>query len=134
MLITNSKFIILNSYLAFARTIIRKRIFKITTMGLFDFLFGSDESSTNGLFDIEDYRSISEDRRYRWLSCSAGSPKRSWRYGVHFAMPSARFSSPLHLTLYTLHSSSAAPSKLKMAKNRHFLAFVQKNPYLCTRN
>ena len=30
-------------------------------MGLFDFLFGSDESSTNGLFDIEDYRSIHED-------------------------------------------------------------------------
>ena len=28
--ITNSKFIILNSYLAFAQTIIRKRIFKIT--------------------------------------------------------------------------------------------------------
>ena len=33
-------------------------------MGLFDFLFGSDESSTNGLFDIEDYRSIHEDRRH----------------------------------------------------------------------
>ena len=34
-------------------------------MGLFDFLFGSDESSTNGLFDIEDHRSIHEDRRHR---------------------------------------------------------------------
>ena len=34
-------------------------------MGLFDFLFGSDERSTNGLFDIEDYRSIHEDRRHR---------------------------------------------------------------------
>ena len=25
-----------------------------------------------------------------WLSCSAGSPKRSWRFGVHFAVPPAR--------------------------------------------
>ena len=44
-------------------------------MGLFDFLFGSDESTTNGLFDLEDYRSIHEDRRHRasgsgnWTSC-----------------------------------------------------------------
>ena len=29
-------------------------------MGLFDFLFGSDESS----FDVEDFRSMSEDRRH----------------------------------------------------------------------
>ena len=29
-------------------------------MGLFDFLFGSSESS----FDVEDYRSMSEDRRH----------------------------------------------------------------------
>ena len=41
-------------------------------MGLFDFLFGSDESSTNGLFDIEDYRSMSGDRRHR-----AGGPGNS---------------------------------------------------------
>ena len=34
-------------------------------MGLFDFLFGSEESTSNGLFDIEDYRSIGEDRRHR---------------------------------------------------------------------
>ena len=46
-----------------------------------------------------------------WLSCSAGSPKRSWHFGVRFALPPTRFSSPLHLTLYTLHSSSAAPSE-----------------------
>ena len=25
-----------------------------------------------------------------WLSCYAGSPKRSWRFGVHFAVPPAR--------------------------------------------
>ena len=30
-------------------------------MGLFDFLFGSDESG----FNAEDYRSIHEDRRHR---------------------------------------------------------------------
>ncbi len=34
-------------------------------MGLFDFLFGSDEGTTNGLFDLEDYRSMSEDRHHR---------------------------------------------------------------------
>ncbi len=34
-------------------------------MGLFDFLFGSDEGTINGLFDLEDYRSIHEDRRHR---------------------------------------------------------------------
>ena len=28
-----------------------------------------------------------------WLLCSAGSPKRSWRFGVHFAVPSASKSS-----------------------------------------
>ena len=43
-------------------------------MGLFDFLFGSDEGTTNRLFDLEDYRSIHEDRRHRasgsgnWIS------------------------------------------------------------------
>ena len=40
--------------------------------------------------------------------------------------------------LYTLHSTpyTAAllpPSKLKMAKNRHSLALLQKNPYLCSK-
>ena len=33
-----------------------------------------------------------------------GPRKRSWRFGVHFAHPCARFSPPLHLTLYTLRS------------------------------
>lgn len=79
--ITNSKFIILNSYLAFARTIIRKRIFKITTMGLFDFLFGSDESSTNGLFDIEDYRSIHEDRRHHASGSGNWTSREDWDCG-----------------------------------------------------
>jgi hypothetical protein len=40
-------------------------------MGLLDFLFGSSDSN----FDLEDYRSIHEDRRHRthgssnWTSC-----------------------------------------------------------------
>ena len=38
-----------------------------------------------------------------WLSCSAGAPKRSWRFGVHFAVPPARIPPPLHHTLYALH-------------------------------
>ena len=47
-------------------------------MGLFDFLFGSDESSTNGLFDIEDYRSIHEDRRHRAGSSSNWTSREDW--------------------------------------------------------
>ena len=35
-----------------------------------------------------------------WLSCSAGSPKRSWRFGVHFAVPPARI--PPTSTPYSL--------------------------------
>lgn len=50
-------------------------------MGLFDFLFGSDESSTNGLFDIEDYRSIHEDRRHRAGSSSNWTSREDWDFG-----------------------------------------------------
>ena len=51
-----------------------------------------------------------------WLSCSAGSPKRSWRFGVHFAVPPAR--NPL--------------SSTKNHPNYRFLfVFMQKLLYLC---
>ena len=50
-------------------------------MGLFDFLFGSDESSTNGLFDIEDYRSMSEDRRHRASGSSNWTSREDWDCG-----------------------------------------------------
>lgn len=50
-------------------------------MGLFDFLFGSDESSTNGLFDIEDYRSIHEDRRHRASGSSNWTSREDWDCG-----------------------------------------------------
>ena len=38
-------------------------------MGLFDFLFGSDESS----FNTEDFRSMSEDRRHRGAVFTCGA-------------------------------------------------------------
>ena len=47
-------------------------------MGLFDFLFGSDESSTNGLFDIEDYRSVHEDRRHRASGSGNWTSREDW--------------------------------------------------------
>ena len=47
-------------------------------MGLFDFLFGSDESSTNGLFDIEDYRSVHENRRHRASGSSNWTSREDW--------------------------------------------------------
>ena len=50
-------------------------------MGLFDFLFDSDESSTNGLFDIEDYRSIHEDRRHRASGSSNWTSREDWDFG-----------------------------------------------------
>ena len=50
-------------------------------MGLFDFLFGSDESSTNGLFDIEDYRSVHEDRRHRASGSSNWTSREDWDFG-----------------------------------------------------
>ena len=50
-------------------------------MGLFDFLFGSDESSTNGLFDIEDYRSIHEDHRHRASGSANWTSREDWDYG-----------------------------------------------------
>ena len=50
-------------------------------MGLFDFLFGSDESSTNGLFDIEDYRSIHEDRRHHASGSANWTSREDWNCG-----------------------------------------------------
>ncbi len=50
-------------------------------MGLFDFLFGSDESSTNGLFDIEDYRSVHENRRHRASGSSNWTSREDWDFG-----------------------------------------------------
>lgn len=50
-------------------------------MGLFDFLFGSNESSTNGLFDIEDYRSIHEDRRHRASGSANWTSREDWDCG-----------------------------------------------------
>ena len=47
-------------------------------MGLFDFLLGSDEISINGLFDIEDYRSIHEDRRHRVSGSSNWTSREDW--------------------------------------------------------
>ena len=47
-------------------------------MGLFDFLFGSDESSTNGLFNIEDYRSIHEDRRHHASGSASWTSREDW--------------------------------------------------------
>ena len=50
-------------------------------MGLFDFLFGSDESSTNGLFDIEDFRSIHEDRRHHASGAANWTSREDWDCG-----------------------------------------------------
>ena len=50
-------------------------------MGLFDFLFGSDESSTNGLFDIEDYRSIHEGRRHHASGSGNWTSREDWDCG-----------------------------------------------------
>ena len=50
-------------------------------MGLFDFLFGSDESSTNGLFDIEYYRSIHEDRRHHASGSGNWTSREDWDCG-----------------------------------------------------
>jgi len=50
-------------------------------MGLFDFLFGSDESSANGLFDIEDYRSTHEDRRHRASGSGNWTSREDWDCG-----------------------------------------------------
>ena len=50
-------------------------------MGLFDFLFGSGESTTNGLFDIEDYRSIHEDRRHRAGGSGYWTSREDWDCG-----------------------------------------------------
>ena len=46
-------------------------------MGLFDFLFGSSESS----FDTEDYRSISEDCRHRASGSSNWTSREDWDCG-----------------------------------------------------
>ena len=50
-------------------------------MGLFDFLFGPDESSTNGLFDIEDYRSIHEDHRHHASDSANWTSREDWDCG-----------------------------------------------------
>ena len=47
-------------------------------MGLFDFLFGSGESTTNGLFDLEDYRSIHEDRCHRASGSGNWTSREDW--------------------------------------------------------
>lgn len=44
-------------------------------MGLFDFLFGP---STDPDFDIEDYRSIHEDRRHRAEGSSNWTDREDW--------------------------------------------------------
>ena len=49
-------------------------------MGLFDFLFGSDEGTSNGLFDLEDYRSIHEDRRHRASGSGNWTSREDWDY------------------------------------------------------
>lgn len=43
-------------------------------MGLFDFLFGSSESS----FNVEDYRSIHEDRRHRASGSGNWTSREDW--------------------------------------------------------
>ena len=46
-------------------------------MGLFDFLFGSDESS----FDVEYFRSMSEDRRHRASGSGNWTSREDWDCG-----------------------------------------------------
>lgn len=50
---------------------------KYFLMGLFDFLFGSDESC----FDTEDYRSIHEDGRHRAGGSSNWTCREDWDCG-----------------------------------------------------
>ena len=50
-------------------------------MGLFDFLFGSEESTSNSLFDIEDYRSVGEDRRHRASGFGNWTSRDDWDCG-----------------------------------------------------
>lgn len=47
------------------------------TMGLFDILFGSSESS----FDVEDFRSVSEDRRHRASGSGNWTSREDWDCG-----------------------------------------------------
>ena len=47
-------------------------------MGLFDFFFGSNEGTINGLFDLKDYRSIHEDRRHRASGSGNWTSREDW--------------------------------------------------------
>lgn len=47
-------------------------------MALFDFLFGSDERSN---LDIEDYRSVAEDRRFRAQGSGNWTDREDWDCG-----------------------------------------------------
>lgn len=49
-------------------------------MALFDFLFGSDESSS---YNPEDWRSVSEDRRHRAQGSSNWTSREDWDYDSH---------------------------------------------------
>ena len=46
-------------------------------MGLFNFLFGGSESS----YDVEDFRSVSEDRRHRASGSSNWTSREDWDCG-----------------------------------------------------
>ena len=46
-------------------------------MGLFDFLFGGSESS----FNVEDYRSMSEDHRHRVSGSGNWTSREDWDCG-----------------------------------------------------
>lgn len=48
-------------------------------MGLFDFLFGSDDRS----FNPEDWRSVAEDRRHRVQGSSNWTSREDWDCGEH---------------------------------------------------
>ena len=47
------------------------------SMGLFDFLFGGSESS----FNVEDYRSMSEDHRHRVSGSGNWTSREDWYCG-----------------------------------------------------
>ncbi len=47
-------------------------------MALFDFLFGSDEHSSD---DVEDYRSVAEDRRFRTQDSGNWTDREDWDCG-----------------------------------------------------
>jgi len=47
-------------------------------MALFDLLFGSEERSS---FDIEDYRSVAEDRRHHAQGSSNWTSREDWDFG-----------------------------------------------------